>query len=49
MKIINAYKNWSGGLSKDNYDIMWGSTTTMARAIAKGIASQGRHVKFFKL
>jgi len=53
MKIINAYKNWSEGVSKNKivivYDSMWGSTTTMARAIAEGIASQGINVKFFKL
>jgi len=52
MKIINAYKNWSEGLSKNKivivYDSMWGSTTTMARVIAEGIASQGTEVKFFK-
>ncbi|MGB9853742.1 MAG: FprA family A-type flavoprotein [Candidatus Bathyarchaeales archaeon] len=53
MKIINAYRNWSEGLSKDKivivYDSMWGSTTAMARAIADGTASQGIDVKFFKL
>jgi flavorubredoxin len=53
MKIINAYKNWSEGLSKNKivivYDSMWGSTTTMARVIAEGITSQGVNVKFFKL
>jgi flavorubredoxin len=53
MKIINAYKNWSEGASKNKivivYDSMWGSTTAMARAIAEGIASQGVDVKFFKL
>lgn len=53
MKIVDAYKKWSEGASKDKaviaYDSMWGSTTTMARAIADGIASQGIEVKFFKL
>ena len=53
MKIVNAYKKWSEGASKDKivivYDSMWGSTTTMARAMADGIASQGIEVKFFKL
>ena len=53
MKIINAYKNWSEGLSKNKavivYDSMWGSTTTIARAIADGLVSQGIEVKFFKL
>jgi flavorubredoxin len=53
MKIINVYKNWSEGLSKNKivivYDSMWGSTTTMARVIAEGITSQGVNVKFFKL
>jgi len=52
-KIINVYKNWSEGSSKNKivivYDSMWGSTTTMARAIAEGIASQGMNVKFYKL
>jgi flavorubredoxin len=53
MKIINAYKNWSEGLSKNKivivYDSMWGSTTTMARVMAEGITSQSVDVKFFKL
>ncbi|MEM3726381.1 MAG: flavodoxin domain-containing protein [Candidatus Bathyarchaeia archaeon] len=53
MKIVDIYKRWSGGASKDKaviaYDSMWGSTTIMARAIADGIASQGIEVKFFKL
>ncbi|MGB9659647.1 MAG: FprA family A-type flavoprotein [Nitrososphaerales archaeon] len=53
MKIVDAYMKWSKGTSKDKvvivYDSMWGSTTTMARAIAEGIASQGVKVKFFKL
>ncbi|MEM2094392.1 MAG: FprA family A-type flavoprotein [Candidatus Bathyarchaeia archaeon] len=53
MKIVDAYKKWSEGASKDKvvivYDSMWGSTTTMARAIADGVASQGLEIKFFKL
>ncbi|MEM2514285.1 MAG: flavodoxin domain-containing protein [Candidatus Bathyarchaeia archaeon] len=53
MKIVDAYKRWSEGASKDKvvivYDSMWGSTTTMARAIADGIVSQGIEVKFYKL
>jgi flavorubredoxin len=53
MKIIDAYKIWSEGLPKNKvvivYDSMWGSTTTMARAIADGIADQGIEVKFYKL
>ncbi|MEM2911771.1 MAG: flavodoxin domain-containing protein [Candidatus Bathyarchaeia archaeon] len=53
MKIVDAYKRWSEGFSKDKivivYDSMWESTTTMAKAIAEGIASQGIEVKFFKL
>ncbi|MGB9959736.1 MAG: FprA family A-type flavoprotein [Candidatus Bathyarchaeales archaeon] len=53
MKIVDAYKRWSEGASKNKvlivYDSMWGSTTTMARAIADGLASQGIEVKFFKL
>ncbi|MEM3986431.1 MAG: flavodoxin domain-containing protein [Candidatus Methanomethylicia archaeon] len=52
-KIIEAYKNWSTGVSKNKivivYDSMWGSTSMMARAIANGIISQGIEVKFFKL
>lgn len=53
MKIVDSYKRWSEGVSKDKivivYDSMWGSTTTMARAIAEGVTSQGIEVKFFKL
>jgi flavorubredoxin len=53
MKIVNAYKNWSEGFLKNKavivYDSMWGSTTTIARAIADGLVSQGIEVKFFKL
>jgi flavorubredoxin len=53
MKIVDAYKKWSEGAPKDKivivYDSMWGSTTTMARAIAEGITNQGIEVKFFKL
>lgn len=53
MKIIEAYRKWSEGASKNKivivYDSMWGSTTSMARAISEGIASQGIEVKFFKL
>jgi len=53
MKIVSAYKSWSGGATKNKavivYDSMWGSTTLMARAIAEGISSRGLEVKFFKL
>lgn len=53
MKIVNAYMRWGEGKSVDKvvmvYDSMWGSTATMARAIAEGISSRGISVKFFKL
>lgn len=53
MKIVQAYRRWSEGASKEKvvivYDSMWGSTTLMARAIAEGVSSQGLDVKFFKI
>jgi anaerobic nitric oxide reductase flavorubredoxin len=53
LKIINAYMNWSAGVSKDKvvivFDTMWHSTDKMARAIAEGVTSQGVEVKIFKL
>ena len=52
-KIIEAYSNWSAGLSKNKavivFDTMWGSTDMMARAVAEGVASQGVDVKLLKL
>ncbi|UCF45437.1 MAG: FprA family A-type flavoprotein [Candidatus Bathyarchaeota archaeon] len=52
-KIIKAYSDWSAGVSKNKvvivYDTMWGSTDKMARAIAKGVASQGVDIKLLKL
>lgn len=53
IKIIDAYKKWSKGISKDKvvivYDTMWGSTEKMAKAIAEGAMSLGVEVKLFKL
>lgn len=53
MKIINAYMDWSQGKAKNKvvivYDTMWGSTDKMARAIAKGLTTQGVDVRLFKL
>ncbi|MBM4400393.1 MAG: FprA family A-type flavoprotein, partial [Crenarchaeota archaeon] len=52
-KIIQAYLDWSAGVSKNKvvivYDTMWGSTDKMARAIAEGAASQAVDVKLLKL
>ncbi len=52
-KIIQAYSDWSAGVSKNKvvivYDTMWGSTEKMARAIAEGAASQAVDVKLLKL
>ncbi len=52
-KIIQAYADWSAGVSKNKvvivFDTMWGSTDKMARAIAEGVASQGVDVKLLKL
>lgn len=53
MKIINAYMNWSMGVSKNKvvivWDTMWHSTDTMARELAGCIGSQGIDVKMLKL
>jgi flavorubredoxin len=53
MKIVNAYLNWSSGAAKDKFvivwDTMWHSTDTMAREIAKGVASEGFDVKMLKM
>jgi flavorubredoxin len=52
-KIIQTYLDWS--VCKSNlkaivvFDTMWSSTDKMARAIAKGVASQGIEVKLLKL
>jgi anaerobic nitric oxide reductase flavorubredoxin len=52
-KIIQAYLDWSAGVSKNKvvivYDTMWGSTDKMARAIAEGATSQAVDVKLLKL
>jgi flavorubredoxin len=52
-KIIEAYSDWSAGVSKNKvvivFDTMWGSTDKMARAILEGAASQGVDVKLLKL
>jgi anaerobic nitric oxide reductase flavorubredoxin len=52
-EIIKAYLDWSAGTSLNKvvivYDTMWGSTDMMARAITKGVASQGVDVKLMKL
>ncbi len=52
-KIIQAYLDWSVGKSEPKtvvvFDTMWNSTDKMARAIIKGVASQGVNVKLFKL
>ena len=48
--IIQAYADWSNGISKDKvtivYDTMHGSTTAMAQAIAEGVMEGGCEVKF---
>lgn len=52
-KIIQAYLDWSAGVSKNKivivYDTMWGSTDKMARSMAEGAISEGVEVKLLKL
>ncbi|MBN2733233.1 MAG: FprA family A-type flavoprotein [Methanomicrobiaceae archaeon] len=47
--IIQAYADWSNGISKDKvtivYDTMHGSTTKMAQAIAEGVIEGGCEAK----
>jgi coenzyme F420H2 oxidase len=47
--IINAYVNWSKGISKNKvtivYDTMHGSTDAMAQALCEGIMEEGVEVK----
>lgn len=54
LKIVNAYLDWCTGKNVKAkavivFDTMWGSTDKMARAIAKGIISQGVEAKLLKL
>ncbi|MDD5477444.1 MAG: flavodoxin domain-containing protein [Candidatus Omnitrophica bacterium] len=52
-KIINAYRSWSAGDTKNKavivYETMWGATDKMAKQIAQGIASQGIEVKLYNI
>jgi flavorubredoxin len=52
-KIINAYLQWSSGVSQQKvvivFDTMWGSTDKMSRAIEDGVTSEGVDVKVLKL
>ncbi|TRO47881.1 MBL fold metallo-hydrolase [Candidatus Bathyarchaeota archaeon] len=52
-KIIQAYLDWSIGKSKMKavvvFDTMWNSTNDMARAITKGLISEGVETKLLKL
>jgi anaerobic nitric oxide reductase flavorubredoxin len=48
-KIIQAYTDWSKGVAQNRaliiYDSMWGSTETMAKAIAQGMSRAGLESK----
>ncbi len=52
-KIINAYRSWSAGDTKNKavivYETMWGATDKMARQIAQGLASQGIEAKLYNI
>jgi flavorubredoxin len=52
-KILQAYKDWSTGVARDQaliiYDSMWGSTEAMAKAIAKGMSRVGLENKLIHL
>jgi flavorubredoxin len=51
--ILEAYANWSGGLSKDKvtivFDTMHGSTAALANALAEGVMDEGYEVKVHRL
>ncbi|MFQ5887714.1 MAG: FprA family A-type flavoprotein, partial [Candidatus Hydrothermarchaeales archaeon] len=44
-RIIEAYKGWGQGITKDKvlviYDSMWGSTEMMAKAVLDGVVTEG--------
>ncbi len=52
-KIIDAYLNWSKGVSKQKvlviYDTMWNSTEIMANEILRGVADSGVEAALFHL
>ncbi len=52
-KIVQAYISWANGETKDKavvvYDTMWGSTKTMARNIAEGIATEDIEVQVYRV
>ena len=52
-KILQAYKDWSTGVARDQaliiYDSMWGSTEAMAKAIAQGMSRVGLENKLIHL
>ncbi len=52
-QIIEAYDNWSAprgnGKALVIYDSMWKSTTTMAKAVAKGLENENINYKMFDL
>jgi flavorubredoxin len=52
-KIIEAYLRWAEGEAERKilvvYDTMWGSTEKMAKAMVKGISSEGVETMLFRL
>ncbi len=52
-RIIQAYKEWSEGMSGKKilvvYDTMWGSTEILAKAILKGLIEEGAEAKLLHL
>ncbi len=52
-KILDAYLNWSKGVSKQKvliiYDTMWNSTEIMAREISRGVSDSGVEMTLFHL
>jgi anaerobic nitric oxide reductase flavorubredoxin len=52
-KIIKAYQRWASGEGEAKavvvYETMWGSTSTMARAITDGLISEGIETRQYKM
>lgn len=52
-RIIGLYSDWAKGVKENTgvvvYDTMWGSTETMARAVAEGMARAGLSVRVLSL
>lgn len=52
-RIIDAYKQWSEGRTKEKvivvYDTMWGSTEIIAKEILRGVIEEGLEARLFHL